>query len=172
MFVSKTTATEKMKTLIHTDLEQIESIIASCKICYAGFADPDGTPYVLPMNFGYRDGVIYLHSAQEGRSISILDRNPKICLTFCTEHELVYQHPDVACSYRMRATSVIGWGYVRFEEDFEKKVKALDIIMQQYAGKSFRYSDPAVKNVKIWTVELDEVTCREFGAPHKPKGFY
>lgn len=29
-----------------------------------GMADTDGTPYVLPMNFGYKDGVIYLHSAQ------------------------------------------------------------------------------------------------------------
>ena len=43
----------------------------------------------------------------------------------------------------------------------------LDIIMKQYSDKEFRYSDPAVKNVKIWLVDLDEVTCKEFGAPHK-----
>lgn len=168
MFVSKT-KTDKMKTIIHTDPQHIASIIASCKICYVGFADTDGTPYVLPMNFGYGDGVIYLHSAQEGRSISILSRNPKICLTFCSEPELVFQHPDIACSYRMHATSVIGWGHVRFEEDFDEKVKALNIIMKQYSGKSFHYSDPAVKNVKIWTVRLEEATCKEFGAPHKVK---
>ena len=62
-----------MKTLVHTDKELIEATIKKCDICYVGLADTDGTPYVLPMNFGYRDGVIYLHSAQEGRSISILE---------------------------------------------------------------------------------------------------
>ena len=118
-----------MKTLVHTDKELIEATIKKCDICYVGLADTDGTPYVLPMNFGYRDGVIYLHSAQEGRSISILERNPRVCITFSTDHDL-------------------------------------DIIMKQYSDKEFRYSDPAVKNVKIWIVEMDEVTCKEFGAPH------
>ena len=47
-----------MKTLVHTDKELIEEIIRKCEICYAGLADTDGTPYVLPMNFGYREGVI------------------------------------------------------------------------------------------------------------------
>lgn len=156
-----------MKTLVHTDKELIEAIIKKCNICYVGLADTDGTPYVLPMNFGYRGGVIYLHSAQEGRSISILERNPRVCITFSTDHDLVFQHPEVACSYRMRSKSVIGWGKVRFEDDFDKKTEALDIIMKQYSDKEFRYSDPAVKNVKIWVVELEEVTCKEFGAPHK-----
>ncbi|MEG1748670.1 MAG: pyridoxamine 5'-phosphate oxidase family protein [Tannerellaceae bacterium] len=156
-----------MKTLVHTEKEDIESIIKQCSICYVGLADTDGTPYVLPMNFGYRDGTVYLHSAQEGRSISILARNPKICITFSTDHDLVFQHPEVACSYRMRSKSVILWGKVRYEEEFCQKVKALDIIMQQYSDKSFQYSDPAVKNVKIWLVDIDKVTCKEFGAPHE-----
>ena len=40
-------------------------------------------------------------------------------------------------------------------------------LRQQYSDKTFRYSDPAVRNVKIWTVDIDEVSCKEFGAPHK-----
>ena len=80
-----------MKTLIHTDKEQIESIIRQSDVCFVGMADTDGTPYVLPMNFGYKDGVIYLHSAQDGRSISILERNPKVCITFSIDHALVFQ---------------------------------------------------------------------------------
>lgn len=158
-----------MKTIIHTDKEFIESVIRHSDVCYVGMADTDGTPYVLPMNFGYQDGRIYLHSASEGRSISIIERNPRVCITFSTDHALVFQHPDVACSYRMRSKSVIAWGRVIFEDDFDKKREALDRIMQQYSDKHFRYSDPAVRNVKIWIVELDEITCKEFGAPHGTK---
>ena len=106
-------------------------------------------------------------SAQDGRSISILERNLKVCITFSIDHALVFQHPEVACSYRMRSKSVIAWGKVAYEEDFDKKVEALDIIMKQYSDKTFRYSDPAVRNVKIWSADIDEVSCKEFGAPHK-----
>lgn len=155
-----------MKTLVHTDKELIESIIRSCNICFVGMADTDGTPYVIPMNFGYHEGVIYIHSAQEGRSISILERNPKVCITFSTGHDLVFQHPEVACSYSTRSKSVMVWGEVRFEEDFDKKTEALHIIMKQYSDKEFRYSDPAVKNVKIWVIEPEEVTCKEFGVSY------
>lgn len=155
-----------MKTLIHTDKEFIESTIRSCNVCYVGLADTDGTPYVLPMNFGYEEGVIYLHSAQEGRCISILERNPKVCITFSTDHELVFQHAQVACSYRMRSKSVICWGNVAYEEDFNEKVKALDIIMKQYSDQTFQYGAPAVVNVKIWKVAVEEISCKEFGAPH------
>ena len=127
-----------MKTLIITEKEEIEQIIAKCTVCFVGLADTDLTPYVIPMNFGYKEGTVYLHSAQE-----------------------------VACSYRMRSKSVIGWGTVLFEEDFDKKKEALDIIMHQYTQKEFTYSDPAVKNVKIWKVALDTLTCKVFGEPHK-----
>ena len=156
-----------MKTLIHTDQAFIESVINQSNVCYLGLADTDGTPYVLPMNFGYKDGVIYLHSAQEGRCISILERNPNVCITFCIDNTLVYQHPKVACSYRMRSKSVIAWGKVAFEEDPEKKVEALNIIMKQYTKKDFTYSDPAIRNVKVWIVKVDEISCKEFGAPHQ-----
>ncbi len=39
-----------------------------------GMSDENGIPYVLPMNFGYEEGIIYLHSAQEGHSISIIEK--------------------------------------------------------------------------------------------------
>lgn len=110
-----------MRTLVHTEREEMEHAIRACKICYVGMADTDGTPYVVPMNFGYEEGVVYLHSAQEGRSITILERNSRVCITFCTDPALAYQHPQVACSYRMRSVSVIGWGKVEFEEDMDKK---------------------------------------------------
>ena len=99
-----------MKTIVHQDKAFIEEVLRQAKVCFVGLADTDGTPYVIPMNFGYREGTFYLHSAQEGRSISILSRNPKICISVSVDNTLVHQHPEVACSYRMKAKSVIAWG--------------------------------------------------------------
>ena len=156
-----------MKTLVYTEKEKMESVIAQCRMCFVGMADVDGSPYVIPMNFGYKDGVIYLHSAPEGRTVSIINRNPRICITFSTDYKLVFQHPEVACSYRTHTQSVIVQGEVRFVDNFEKKREVLDIIMKQYSDKQFTYSEPAVKNVKIWEVQADRMTGREFGAPHE-----
>ena len=119
------------------------------------------------MNFGYEDEIIYLHSAQEGHSISILEKNPNVCITFCTDPKLMWQDEEVACSYRVRADSVICRGKVVFEDEYDEKVNALNIIMRQYSDREFSYSAPSVKNVKIWKVALENVSAREFGVPSK-----
>ncbi|MDD2512160.1 MAG: pyridoxamine 5'-phosphate oxidase family protein [Proteiniphilum sp.] len=156
-----------MKTYPVEEWERIEKVIRSCTLCYVGMADGEGNPYVLPMNFGYEEGVIWLHSAQEGHSITILEQHPKVCITFCTDPKLVWQHEKVACSYRMQATSVICRGRVIFVEEEEVKEMALHSIMRQYSGRTFSYSAPSVRNVKIWKVEVDDLSAREFGVPNR-----
>ncbi|NDV94152.1 pyridoxamine 5'-phosphate oxidase family protein [Dysgonomonas sp. 521] len=155
-----------MITVTIEERHLIEDIIAKNTICYVGMTDKEGLPYVIPMNFGYQDDIIYLHSAQQGSSIEALNINPNVCITFCTESTLTYQNKEVACSYRMKGASVICRGKVVFEEDFQEKVKALDIIMKHYSSRSFTYSDPAVNNVRIWKVEIDSISTKVFGVPH------
>ena len=155
-----------MQTLNHTDIEVIEAIIRKCDICFIGVVTADNKPYVLPMNYGYKDEAIYLHSAPEGRLIDIIENNNHICITFSTDNELVFQHPEVACSYRMKSKSVVIEGQVEFIEDMDEKREALNTLMKTYSEKEFKYNDPAVRNVKIWKVPMNNVSCKEFGAPH------
>lgn len=152
-----------MKTLILEDKQRIESILARCEVCFVGITDLAGNPYVLPMNFGYRDGVLYLHSGPEGSKLEMLARNNNVCITFCTGHEIVYQHPKMACSYSMRSESAVCLGKVRFIEDMEEKRRALDCIMQHYTQNECSYSDPSVRHVKVWEVTIESMTGKEFG---------
>ncbi len=155
-----------MKTYTHTDQKIIEDVIADCSICFASVVDENGLPYSVPMNFGYHKEVFYLHSAPEGRIIRALEKNNHICLAFNRGEELAFQHPQVACSYRMKAKSVVAEGQVTFVEDMDQKRKALNYIMKQYSDKHFEYSEPAVRNVKIWQIDVKDIVCKEFGAPH------
>ncbi len=52
-----------MKTVIIEDKQRIESIILQADACFVGITDLEGNPYVVPMNFGYENGIIYLHSS-------------------------------------------------------------------------------------------------------------
>lgn len=155
-----------MMTITVEERDLINEIIAKNHVCHVGMIDIEGRPYVIPMNFGYQDDIVYLHSAQTGQSIKSLEENPEVCITFCTEPQLTYQHEKVACSYRMKGASVVCRGKVVFEEDFDEKIKVLDIIMKQYSERTFTYSVPAVNNVRIWKVEIEEVSTKVFGVPH------
>lgn len=156
-----------MKTIHSKEQADAEKVIERCKVCFIGLADTDGTPYVLPMNFGYRPGFIYLHSGPEGSHLDVLSRNNRICVTFSSGEELVYQHEEVACSYSMRSESVVCRGKVEFVEDIEEKTEIMNIMMANYSKRDFTYSLPAISNVKVWRVPVDSYSVKVLGLTHK-----
>ena len=152
-----------MKTVFIEDQEQIDEIINSCDLCHLGVIDTENRPYVVPMNFGYLDGYIYLHGANFGKLIDSLKKNPDACLTFCTDTVLAYQNVDVACSYRVKGKSIVARGIIEFIVDFDQKVDALNSLMAQFTDRKFTYNSPAVKNVEVYRMKLDDFTAKEFG---------
>lgn len=156
-----------MKTYTISEKSAMIEVINQCNICFVGIADADNYPYVFPMNFAYIDDEIVLHSAPVGSHLNLLAKNNKVSVAFCTDGKLVYQHPQVACSYRMDAKSVICKGEVTFVEEIDAKEQILNEFMRKYTDRPFTYSEPALRNVKVWKVKIAEMTAREFGQPHR-----
>jgi len=156
-----------MRSSFISDRSEIESIINQCDICFVGITEADGTPYVIPMNFGYLEGDIILHSAPEGKHLSLLAISNRICVSFCSDRKLVYQHPDVACSYSMKSQSVVCKGSVTFIEDLKEKEEAMNQVMKKFSDRTFTFSAPALRNVKVWRVKVDEITAKSFGQNFK-----
>jgi len=157
-----------MRTTVITDKKEIEDIITHCDVCFVGILESDGSPYVIPMNFGYAAGEIILHSGPEGKHLSLLTLDNRVCVTFCSERKLVYQHPDVACSYSMNSKSVLCKGRVTFIEDLAEKEAAMNLTMKNYTDRTtFKFSKPALVNVKVWRVTVDEMTAKAFGQNFK-----
>ena len=152
-----------MKTVFIEDQKEIDEIIKSCDLCHLGVIDTENRPYVVPMNFGYLDGYIYLHGANFGKLIDSLKKNPDACLTFCTDTVLAYQNVEVACSYRVKGKSIVARGTIEFIVDFDQKVDALNALMAQFTDRKFTYNSPAVKNVEVYRMKLDDYTAKEFG---------
>ena len=156
-----------MRTSYIIEKEELESVITQSDICFVGITEADGSPYVIPMNFGYSDNEIILHSGPHGKHLNLLALNNRVCVTFCTDGKLVYQHPDVACSYSMVAKSVLCKGSVTFIENMDEKEEAMNITMKNYTDRPFKYSKPALENVKVWRVKIDEMTGKSFGQNFK-----
>ncbi len=152
-----------MKSRILTFEPEIEKIIEKCTYCSLAMVDLEGNPYVLHMNFGFKDNVLYLHSAPEGKKINILHKNPNVCVAFSTDHLLRWQNIEVACSYSMKYRSVLLYGKVEFVEDMAEKEEALNAIMNQYTDEESRYSEPAIRNVCVFKVKAEKMEGRAFG---------
>lgn len=152
-----------MKTLIIEDTARIEEVIRSCRVCFVGLTEPDGSPYVLPMSFGYDDGTFYFHSGKGGKKAALIRPGVRVCITLSSGDALIYQHPEVACSYSMVARSVICQGEVEMIDDRLGKADALNRIMRFYTGQEFSYSIPALDHVQVWKVKPEEICCKSFG---------
>ncbi len=152
-----------MRSKYVTKPSEIEDILNKCDVCYVGMVDQNQEPYVVALNYGYRDNCLYLHSAKTGRKIEILKTNNKVCVALSTDHLLRAQHEAVACSYAMHYRSVVIHGHVEFIEDNDQKMEALNIIMKHYTGHEFSYNLPAVREVEVYKVIIEKIQARQLG---------
>lgn len=152
-----------MRTVTIEKREEIDRIISSCKTCYVAMSDRDH-PYVLPMNFALDGDTVILHSAQSGRMWETLLRNPRVCINWTLGEELAWQDAGVGCSYRVKSSSVLAEGEALIVEDYDQKVRCMELLMRQYSDLPFRFSEPSIVNVGVVRVRVDRFSARKFGA--------
>ncbi|MBI4814562.1 MAG: pyridoxamine 5'-phosphate oxidase family protein [Methanobacterium sp.] len=142
------------------DPEILLEILNQSEVCRIALCDGE-KPYLVPMNFGYSENTLYLHSATSGRKIDILRKNNNICFQMDLETQMV--RSENPCDWGMKYLSVIGSGKAHFIDDFRGKKEALDIIMAKYSEKSFEYSNDALRNVLVIKVEVEDITGKKSG---------
>lgn len=113
------------------DGKELEQILAGSFICRIAMLDGD-QPYILPFNYGYRDGCIYIHSAPEGKKIRLLRQNRRVC--FEVEGTVEIIKTAKACGWTTRYQSLVGYGDVEILSDRHTKQHGLEVIMAQYGA--------------------------------------
>jgi nitroimidazol reductase NimA-like FMN-containing flavoprotein (pyridoxamine 5'-phosphate oxidase superfamily) len=90
-----------------TDKKVREEILSKSVICRIGIID-EGAPYIVPLNYGYFNHAIYIHSAAEGKKIDLLKINNKVCFEIEYATEIIKK--DVSCEWSTKYRSLIGYG--------------------------------------------------------------
>jgi nitroimidazol reductase NimA-like FMN-containing flavoprotein (pyridoxamine 5'-phosphate oxidase superfamily) len=142
------------------DMSEIEDIIHSARVCHLAMSVAD-QPYIVPLCFGYLPGVLYFHSAGEGKKLDMLEENQKVCFEFDVDVELL--KADEPCDWGINYRSVIGFGTASFVEDDEAKRIGFDAIMGQYSDGSYSYPDSEVKGTTIIRVDVETMTGKKNG---------
>jgi nitroimidazol reductase NimA-like FMN-containing flavoprotein (pyridoxamine 5'-phosphate oxidase superfamily) len=143
-----------------TDIAEIERIVRSGTVLYLGLCD-EGSPYVVPLNYGYDRGIFYMHCAREGRKLDILRANDRASAVVVPEHSLV--RGTNACSFSMNYRSVMVSGRVREVADPDEKRRGMEAIMRTVAGADVPvdFGPSGLDRVVILALEADRMTGKQ-----------
>lgn len=144
-----------------TDQRIIQELLSSAEICRLAMVD-HGEPYIVPLNYGFRDHALYVHSAAAGRKIEVLKQNSRVC--FEVESDSAIVRHDEPCHWGTQSRSIIGYGHVEILTDYEDKKRGLDVIMEHY-GKTGpnEYDEKQVQAIVILRIVIESVTCKQLG---------
>ena len=97
--------------------------------------DADGFPQVIPMNFVFIDGVVYMHSHTRGEKLDNISRNPRVGFEVDRELEFLpsyFFHPTDASLADTLYVSVVIKGKGTIVGEPDEKCLALNGLMQKY----------------------------------------
>lgn len=97
--------------------------------------DSDGFPQVIPMNFAFVNGVIYMHSHTRGEKLDNIKANPKVGFEVDKELEFLpsyFSSPTDASQADTLYISVVIKGDGIIINDKEEKTLALNALMEKY----------------------------------------
>lgn len=122
----------------------------------------ENMPYIVAMNFGWEPGRIYLHSAREGRKISILGRNNRVAFQTDLNAEII--SGESPCNWGSKYLSLVGSGKACFVATPEEKRHALDLIMSKYSGAGvFAYPSSTLDKTCVIRIDIAEMTEKKSG---------
>lgn len=140
----------------------LEEIITSATVLRLAMFD-EPYPYLVPVSFGYRDGVFFFHSAPEGRKVELLKRNNRV--GFEVEVESGVIAGPTPCKWSVAYASVIGTGRTFFIEDQQEKWQALELIFRHYSREPFEVPLSALDRVALIRIEVTDMTGKKSPRP-------
>ena len=138
----------------------IQEILTKSNICRLAFFD-ENYPYIVPLNFGYKDNALYFHCALEGKKLDLIKKNNKVAFEIEQSHEIIKD--EVSCKWTTKYRSIIGNGKIYIISDKNEKIRGLNIIMQQHGKHDNIYNKNAVKNVFVLKLEIENLTAKQSG---------
>nr|WP_279355675.1 pyridoxamine 5'-phosphate oxidase family protein [Fundidesulfovibrio agrisoli] len=137
------------------DFKLVEALLQRAEYVHMALWD-GASPYVIPVSFGYKDRVLYFHSALKGRKAECLRTCDRVSFDAVLEYELCRQLKS--CGYTAHFKSVVGVGRASLIEDKDAKRAALDIIMSHYDGPTGHYPDEVLDVTAVVRVDIEELT--------------
>ena len=145
--------------------EDGEALLHRALVGRIGTVDPEGTPYVVPLNFVFerQPRRIHLHLAkQPGHVASNLKFSPKVCFEVDEPGPLIATG-ETACETDHAYESVICFGRAHVVTDERERTRVASLFVRKYVdehmpGRSYKAGLALLSIVEFVTVEIDVMT--------------
>lgn len=133
---------------------EIEEILEKGEYGVLATVCPDGSPYAIPLNYAWKNGVIYFHCAKDaGQKLENISACPKVCFTVVGDTRV--QPQQFATLYE----SVVVQGRVREAEDKKAGLKALlEKYSSAYMEEGIRYMESAWEHTGVYEIVPEQMT--------------
>jgi len=143
------------------DYALIQEILAKSEICRLGLVENDEA-YIVPVNYAYDNGLIYIHSAPDGRKIEMIKRNNRVSFEIEFAGEIIKD--KVPCKWSAKYRSVMGKGTIIIENNSERKKRGLDLILRKYgADMQLNYDKSILSRMVMLILKIDSITGKQSG---------
>jgi len=152
----------QMRKDVTDDPKAVAEILNRAEYATLALVDDDG-PYSVPVNFGFKDGVLFFHTGKKGRKIEALRRAAAVGgrVAFSAAVDLEMKTGELACQWGYKFRSVLGSGLVRLLDDPKDQLAALGVIMKKYAGSDeFPYDEKVLGITAVAAIDVDRATAR------------
>jgi hypothetical protein len=141
------------------DKHTLEEILSGAILCRVAMIDGD-LPYIIPFNYGYREGALYIHSAPEGKKIDLLRKDNRVC--FEVEDSMEITKGERSCDWSTRYRSVVGYGNVKILSDEASKQQGLEVIMAQHgAPELIEFNQKNLDRMVILKLTITSMTGKQ-----------
>lgn len=119
----------RMKNRACIDEHHIKQFLEHAQTAFLGLVDQH-IPYVIPLNYIFKDGSFYFHGANEGRKVAILMTNPNACITICESYGTMVD--PIPAKTDTAYMSVIANGEVEIVTDINEATVAMQAMLDKY----------------------------------------
>lgn len=136
--------------------EDTIKILEKCTAGVLGVIGDDDYPYTVPVSYVYKDGKIFIHSANQGHKIDSIMNNDKV--TFCViEKDDVIQE-----TFTTHFRSVSIFGRARILTDDLQRRQALEGLVEKYSPDFIKEGQTEIEKewdrVSIIEIEIEHMT--------------
>ena len=140
-----------------TTREEMVLLLERMDIGHLAMMAEDG-PYVVPVNYLFAEGCIYLHSGAKGKKMEALRADPRVC--FLVDETGPQVTWDRGCGISQIYESVMCFGRAEFIEEREERKRILILMIRKFmrGEDALPLVDRNVDNTAVLRIRVEEMT--------------
>ncbi len=137
------------------DQEFFEQVFTQAEELFLAINDINA-PYIIPLNFVHYNNSLYIHCANEGYKLDLIDKNPHVSFSMVCDVEVL---PDISTTaYK----SICGSGFAKLIDNNEEKQEALRLIAHKYkANCPMPTPQKVFEQTAVIHITIEQLTGKE-----------